>query len=132
MGAKPGSENARAPARSRARAAGARERIRVDLERRGVAPEYARPISTHLEGVSQTLSPEAYEVVLASVALAHGGRQAEAGSAAARPGDLTELQRLMSGFAGELRKLDEAMRILSAYVRRIRKRALANGSHTLH
>ncbi len=132
MRAKPGSENSRAPADSKPREAGTRERIRADLERRGVLPSYSNAISSHLERVSEALSPKAYEAVLASVVLAHGGRRAEAEPSAARPHDLSELQRLMNGFAGELRKLDEALQILSAYVRRIRKSARVAGRDTLH
>ena len=132
MRAKPGSENSRAPARPTPREAETRERIRADLERRGVGPAYSKVISSHLERVSEGLSPKAYEAVLASVVLAHGGRHAEAEPTAARPHDLSELRRLMNGFAGELRKLDEAMQILSAYVRRIRKSARVAGGDTLH
>lgn len=46
--------------------------------------------------------------------------------------DVEEIQRLMRGFAGELRKLEEGLRILNAYVTRMRSRADTDGPHTLH
>jgi hypothetical protein len=48
------------------------------------------------------------------------------------PGDVEELQRLMRGFAGELRKLEEGLRILSAYVTRMRHRSESGEERTLH
>jgi hypothetical protein len=47
-------------------------------------------------------------------------------------GELDELQRLMAGFAGELRKLEEALRILDAYLARMRSQAVSSHGQTLH
>ena len=38
--------------------------------------------------------------------------------------DLDEIQRLMRGFAGELKKLDEALQLLTAYLTRLRDKSL--------
>jgi len=46
--------------------------------------------------------------------------------------DVEEIQRLMTGFAGELRKLEEGLRILSAYVTRMRSRSEPDEERTLH
>jgi hypothetical protein len=46
--------------------------------------------------------------------------------------DVDEIQRLMKGFAGELRKLEEGLRILSAYVTRMRSRSESDEERTLH
>jgi hypothetical protein len=46
--------------------------------------------------------------------------------------DIEEIHRLMKGFAGELRKLEEGLRTLSAYVTRMRSRSESSEEHTLH
>jgi hypothetical protein len=46
--------------------------------------------------------------------------------------ELDELQRLMAGFAGELRKLEEALRILDAYLARMRTQTASSHGQTLH
>jgi hypothetical protein len=46
--------------------------------------------------------------------------------------ELDELQRLMTGFAGELRKLEEALRILDAYLARMRTQTASSHGQTLH
>jgi hypothetical protein len=46
--------------------------------------------------------------------------------------ELDELQRLMAGFAGELRKLEEALRILDAYLARMRTQTDSSHGQTLH
>jgi len=37
--------------------------------------------------------------------------------------DYQEIQRLLAMFSGEMKKLDEALRVLSSYVQRMRTRA---------
>ena len=54
------------------------------------------------------------------------------GSEARRGMELDELQRLMAGFAGELRKLEEALRILDAYLARMRTQTATSQGQTLH
>ncbi|HET6304749.1 MAG TPA: hypothetical protein VFG80_08200 [Myxococcota bacterium] len=54
------------------------------------------------------------------------------GSEARAAAELDELQRLMAGFAGELRKLEEALRILDAYLARMRTQTGSSRGHTLH
>ena len=45
--------------------------------------------------------------------------------------DLEEIHQLLDGFADELRKLDEALEVLSAYLVRLQRRSMP-GDHTLH
>lgn len=107
------------------------ERIRADLEKRGVAAEFSQALSRRLESVLVGLPPEAYEALLAGVALAwREGRPAECAALPSRV-ELDEMQRLMGDFAGELRKLDEALELLTAYLTRMRAQAPA-GDRTLH
>ncbi len=54
------------------------------------------------------------------------------GSEAKAVAELDELQRLMAGFAGELRKLEEALRILDAYLARMRTQTASSQGQTLH
>ncbi|MDX1650606.1 MAG: hypothetical protein R3263_12205 [Myxococcota bacterium] len=109
------------------------ERIRADLERRGVAPELSQTVSHHLEPFARELAPEAYEAVLAGVALAWSARPGEGDAVRGLPsrGELDEMQRLMGEFAGELRKLDEVLELLAAYLTRMRAQSAARG-RTLH
>jgi hypothetical protein len=54
------------------------------------------------------------------------------GSAAARiDADLREIHHLLDGFAVELRKLDEALETLAAYLVRLQSQAIS-GDRTLH
>jgi hypothetical protein len=101
-------------------------RIRSDLRDRGIAVELHAAFAERLAPISQSGSPEAYEAALDAVALAYrnGAPSAKA--------SLDELQQLMSGFSDELRKLEEAMRILDAYVSRMRSQTDASEDHLLH
>lgn len=99
-------------------------RIRSDLRHRGVAAELGAACAERLVPISETGSPEAYEAALDAVALAY--RNGAAGPS------LSELQLLMSGFSDELRKLEEAMRTLDAYVSRMRSQTEAGEGQRLH
>jgi ubiquinone biosynthesis protein UbiJ len=102
------------------------ERIRRDLEERGVASEFSRSVSDRLEPFAGDLTADVYEAVLSGVAMAYGVHRR--GDLAALQGesssDLDEMHRLMSDFASELHKLDEALEVLAAYLTRLRTQAL--------
>lgn len=115
------------------------ERIRADLERRGVSSDFSRRISEGLEPFTDELEPNVYEAVLSGVTMAYGvQRRRETGAPeAVRAGsppsrsELDEMQRLMGEFGNELRKLDEALELLAAYLTRMRAQRPA-GARTLH
>ena len=46
--------------------------------------------------------------------------------------DVADIERLMEGFREEVQKLDEGLRMLSAYVSGLRKRAVRGEGDTLH
>lgn len=96
-------------------------RIREDLEKLGVAPEFSHSVSERLERFTGELAPDTYEAVLSGVAMAYGVHRKGLEGFKKTARDLDEVQRLMSGFASELRKLDEALRTLAAYVARMRR-----------
>ena len=105
-----------------------RSRIRADLESKGVAPEFSQPVADRLAEIAPDFSSAEYEAVLDGVAAAYGVHQRDFDT----PGDVNEIQRLMDGFTGELRKLEEGLQILSTYVHRMRTRVARGHATTLH
>ncbi len=104
-------------------------RIHSDLRERGIAKELRAAFAERLAPISASASPEAYQAALDAVVLAYRNG---APAAPTVPASLNELQRLMTGFTGELRKLEEAMRILDAYVTRMRSQTDIPEAHRLH
>jgi hypothetical protein len=116
----------------RAGRGGGRRRIRADLEARGVHAELSLSMATQLAPLLKTASARTYGAALdAAAAAAQVTRQGEA-VARDRAGDVGEIQRLMLGFTDELRKLEEGLRILSAFVLRMRTRTGLDGDGVLH
>lgn len=105
------------------RAARRQQRIREDLENLGVSPDFSGPLARRLEPVSQEMGTEAYSAALGGVVAAWEvyGKDSEAMVVHSR--DVDEIRSLMEGFAGELRKLEEGLRIVSAYVLRMHRKA---------
>lgn len=118
--------------RAELRALRASREVRADLEERGVAPEFSRSVAERLTPIVADLRDEAYGAVLQAVAASYGVHHDDMRTLGQRSGDADHLQRLMRGFAGELRKLEEALRILNAYVTRMRSRAVRRDPRTLH
>jgi hypothetical protein len=118
----------------------------AELEARGVAHAVAQRVAAELAVSFAALPPDAYERALAGVVAACEASGTEEGAAhAPEPRTaqvretarrLRELQHLMSGFLGELAKLDEALEVLAAYLRRMRQSAKAGpaspGGQVLH
>ena len=100
--------------------------IAEDLERLGLRGAMVTRLATRLEERCHSLDPEAYQAVLeGAVAACDTARSHEAE-------DVREIQRLMQGFSGELRKLEEGLRIVSAYVVRMQDRAHGERRRLLH
>ena len=102
------------------------ERLRADLEQRGVPAELARAVSDRLEPRAGSLDRSAYQAVLDAACTTWGARRK-----AATPEPAQEIQRLVQDFAVELQKLDEGLRLLSTYLLRIRDRARSDESARL-
>ena len=100
--------------RSRWAPEGLEDRLRCDLEQRGVDPSVSRAVARRIAPRAAELSSDAYPAFLDGVAAAEGESRSEAGAA--------EIQRLVQDFAIELKKLDEGLRLLSSYLLRIRDR----------
>ena len=109
-----------------------RRRIRADLEERGVDQTLSLPMAARLAPLLKAASSRTYGAALeAAVAAVCVAREGES-PAPDRAGDVAEIQRLMLGFTDELRKLEEGLRILSAFVLRMRTRAGLDGDGVLH
>lgn len=109
-----------------------RERIRADLARRGVSPEFADAAIAGLEAASFRIPRSAYHATVNGVALAWAAHERSQEQLRQGIGDLRQLHRLMDDFGGELKKLDEAVKILAATLGRMRKRTGGEDVGTLH
>ena len=107
---------------SRSREPRDRARIERDLDRLGVSAELRALLSRRLETLAPTLSEEAYRAALAGALVAHDLHEQSARNAERSARDYQEIQRLLGVFSAEMKKLDEALRVLSAYVQRMRAR----------
>ena len=108
-----------------------RERIRAELEARGVAPV---PADALAEAVARELgSPsELSSSVLDGMALGLRAQGSVTAALSKSASDVQEIERLMTSFASELSKLDEVLEVLAAQLRRMRAAAPGASSRTLH
>ena len=109
-----------------------RQRIRADLERRGVAPHLSEPFSERLGEIAGELSASEYHAAILAMTAAYEVLQRDAGELESRCRDVREIQQLMQGFASELRKLEEGLRIVSTYLVRLRSAANGNPGGQVH
>jgi hypothetical protein len=110
-----------------------RERVRRDLERRGVDAAFAETLLPRVEELRGSLPAGAYAGVLAGVSLAYAAyREAHARSVGDGQEHANEFQQLMRSFNGELQKLDEALQLLFAYLQRMRSSTPRKPDDTVH
>ena len=100
------------------------EQLRGELERLGMPPAQAGPLAEELIELARRLPEREYRALLDGVVL---GQRVGRGSIAASP----ELARILENFASELKKLDEGLRVLAAYLARLREQT-APAPRTLH
>ena len=108
------------------------ERLRSDLEDRGIDPEFSRSVARRLVAIAPDLSAPEYAAILEGVLVAYGVHREISGPNDAQFRRGNELRRLMEGFTGELRKLDEGLQMLSAYLVRMRALLSREGFGSLH
>jgi hypothetical protein len=115
-----------------------------------VASALSLPIAEQLEGLTSGLAPDAYDALLCGIAVATRAQQGDAspqqcavhdeatpgsgpiGAAPrAAPEPLGEVERLMGAFGTELKKLEESLETLAAYVTRLRT-VSGSGGNVLH
>ena len=109
-----------------------RMELRRELERRGVTGELADRLASDLAAACATLTPEARRGALTGMALASAAHREHAEAMRRSERDLAEIERLMAGFAAELKKVDEAVKILSTFVGRIREQSASDPDRTVH
>jgi hypothetical protein len=110
----------------------ARERLRRGLEDRGIDPVFVDAFLARLGSPEGEPSAGPYEAVLDAVTAAYGAHQAGQETLRRSLRELAEMSRLTEDFAGELRKLDEALKTLAAYLERIHQRAGPTVRGTVH
>ncbi len=93
---------------------------------------FSEPVAERLAAVALDLSSSEYAAALEGVAAAYDVYREDCEALAHSSRDIDEIQRLMQGFAGELLKLEEGLRIISAYVLRMHNRASRDGGGVLH
>ncbi len=108
------------------------EQLRRDLEERGIDPEYSRPISQQLVAVAPERSTREYDAVLAGVVATYRAQREVSESHAAADRRAHEMQRLIEGFARELRKFDEGLQLLSAFLVRMSRVSIRDSSDKIH
>ena len=109
----------------------AARQLASELEARGVAAEFAVPVAERLaEG--DELRGRRLDAVLEGVAAAYAAHQLDYEVLKQSARNIDEIQRLMAGFAGELRKLEEGLRVVSAYVLRMHDKASSDVSKRVH
>ena len=127
-------DGSRGPMRPLGTGARPRQRVRADLERRGVPESFAEPLAERLAELSNQLSASEYHAALIATAATCEVLHSDAGQLEIdnRARDVHEIQRLMQGFAGELRKLEEGLGVLSAYLVRLRSTAEGDPGGVVH
>lgn len=102
-----------------------RERLRRDLEARGIDPIFADAVVARLRRAGA--DDGAHAAILDGVAAAYRAHQKGQENLRRSLRELSEMSRVMEDFAAELRKLDEALKMLAAHLGRMRARAVPHG-----
>src|SRR5262245_28547008 len=103
------------------------EALRGELERLGLARAEAGPLAERLARLSRDLPDREYRALLQGVILGQRAARQPAGSSGS-----PELQRMLEDFATELQKLDEGLRLIAAYLSRLREQTAPEPARTLH
>ena len=109
-----------------------REQITCELEHRGVPRGVSRAMANRLIGSVAKLDPASYAAALDGAAASRSGQCADPRAVERSEKDLEHIEYLMQGFAAELRKLEESLRVISAYVTRMHDTAKPPPAKTSH
>jgi len=112
-------------------ARGLRDRLRADLDRLGLASGRIESVARQLEPMLPSLSVDEYSAVLAGVAAVTSRAESVAAESASAL-DIADVERLMHGVREEVQKLDEGLRMLSAYVTGLRRSSHRRVDERLH
>ena len=103
------------------------EEIARELERRGVPRDVSGPVAKRLASCCTNLDPRSYAAVLDGAAAAWAAQHVDRTALERSARTVDEIQLLMAGFASELRKLEEGLRVVYAYVLRMHDKASPDG-----
>jgi hypothetical protein len=110
--------------------------MRLDLARqlagRGVKADLAERLAADLVASWSSLTLEARRGAIAGVALASAVHQEHVDALRRSQQDLADIERMMAGFASELKKVDEAVKILATFVGRIRAQRATDPGRVVH
>jgi len=101
---------------------------RRELEARGLDPGFADALAERLATAAAEAHPEYVRGLRAGIAEAYAVHRDALERLRSSLRDVDEVGRLMSAFGGELEKLDEALRVLAAYLERMRAQSGAGAS----
>jgi len=108
------------------------DQVRSDLEDLGIDPAFSRPVAQRLVSIAPGLTDVEYAAILDGVTAAYSVHRDRIAPSEAGIRRGNELRRLMEGCTTELRKLDEGLQMLSAYLLRMGALASRKGSGNLH
>lgn len=108
------------------------EAIQTDLEARGLERALARRLAEAIAKRVSALDAGRYQGVVAGIALAVTAQKRELAQLRKASDELGEMQRLLANFTDELKKLDETLETLAAYVVRMKNPAPADKGRVLH
>jgi len=109
-----------------------RQRVCTDLAKVGMIGEEARRVADAIVEQLRLTGPGGYEDLVAGVRFSVQVRVETTGEFDVLQREVKQLERLMVGCATELRKLDEVLEVLAAYVRRMRHSAGEDEDPLLH
>ena len=103
------------------------DRVRGDLEARGVASDLATTLALQLcqRQRCEELTLGQYESLIDGASVASGVHIETTGDPSEGIDRVRDIERMMQAFSSELSKLDENLEVLSAYVRRMRSQPAA-------
>ena len=107
-----------------------RQRVCADLAKSGLLGEEAKRIADAIIEQLRLTGAQGYEDLIAGVRFSHQARAEVMADWDRMQRELRQLERLMSGFGTEIRKLDEVLEVLAAYVRRMRS-SIGDGEERL-
>jgi hypothetical protein len=110
----------------------AHARLRRELEARGIDPVFVDAVLARLAPPGVALAAAAHAAIVDGVVAAYRAHQTGQENLRRSLRELAEMSRLMEDFAAELRKLDEALKTLAAYLERIHARVVPSARGTVH
>ncbi|MEM7413043.1 MAG: hypothetical protein AAF430_22615 [Myxococcota bacterium] len=106
-----------------------RVQLSEELVRLGLSRDEAEPLAGELLRMAEKLPAAEYRALVEGVVL--GQRLRRAGSGIHESGT-SSLTPILEDFASELKKLDEGLRVLTAYLVRLRDETRGSRDQTLH